>query len=120
MPATTTSPTSAPPTRAGVKRRATPLKPTRRSEQRALKAAVDDERLTADVARPLGGQEAHDVAELLRLAPAAQRDVGQVVLPRPVRIELLETRRRDPSRRDAVDGNAPRAQLARQRLEPAA
>ena len=36
-----------------------------------LQPAVDDERLAGDVARAVGGEEADDVAELARRAPAA-------------------------------------------------
>src|SRR5712691_5611961 len=71
--------------------------------ERPLQASVDDHRLAADVARALGREEADDVAELLRIAPAAQRDRGDVLRRRASGVELLEPCRRDPSRRDAVD-----------------
>src|SRR3954471_15248152 len=75
-------------------------------EEKSLEAAVDDERLAADVARTFGGQEAHDVAELARLAPAAERDLAQALLGRPVGIEVGEPTGLDADRRDADDGGS--------------
>src|SRR5436309_1321221 len=64
-------------------------------------------------------EEADDVAELARLAPAAQRDVAEVGVGRPVRIQMLEACGRDAARSDAVDRDALRAELAGERLQPA-
>ena len=89
------------------------------SKQRLLQPAVDDDRLSRDVARAVGGEEAHDVAELARRAPAAQRDLLELLGRRAAGIELVEARRGDAAGRDAVDRDALRADLAAQRLEPA-
>src|SRR5205085_9720691 len=75
-------------------------------EESLLQPAVDDDRLAADVARALGGEKADDVAELLRLAPPAQRDVGQLLLLRAFGVQLLEARGRDAARCDTVDRDA--------------
>src|SRR5258705_12491934 len=86
-------------------------------EERPLQPAVDDDRLAADVARPVGGEEADDVAELLRRPPAAQRDLRELLLGRPAGVELVESRGRDAPWRHAVDGNAARAELVGERLQ---
>ena len=62
-------------------------------EEDALQAAVDDERLAADVARAVGGEEADDVAELLRRAPAASGISASCRLGRAVRVELRRAAR---------------------------
>ena len=83
--------------RARAARRATPASlagvRSLASKERSLQAAVDDDRLPGDVARAVGREEADDVAELARVAPAAQRDLRSVLLGRSVRIELVEPRR---------------------------
>src|SRR5207237_10533742 len=62
---------------------------------------------------------AEDLGEPARRAPAAQRDLGDVVLARAVRVQLREPRRLDPSGGDAVDRDPLRAELVRKRLEVA-
>jgi hypothetical protein len=52
----------------------------RASEQPARQAAVDDDGRARDVAGPVGREEAGDVAELLRRAPAPERNRLQVAL----------------------------------------
>src|SRR4051812_42543853 len=87
------------------------------SEERLLQAAVDDECLARDVARALRRDEADDVAELARVAPAAERDLAQCLLCRPLWIEILEARRLDASGRDAVDRDAAGTELVGERLQ---
>ena len=74
-----------------------------RSEERALEAAVDDERLPCHVARAVRREKADDVAELARFAPAAQRDLREIGLRRAVRIELVDAGGFDAAWRDAAD-----------------
>ena len=83
-------------------------------------AAVDLHGRAGDVGGPVGGEEADDVAELARRADAPERDLGELRRGRPVgAVELGHARRVDPAGRDAVDGDAVRPELARERLRPA-
>src|SRR4051794_34260522 len=87
------------------------------SEEGLLQAAVDDECLARDVASALRGDEADDVAELARVAPAAEGDLAQCLLGRPLRIEIFEARRLDAPGRNAVDRDSARTELVCERLE---
>src|SRR6185295_20311388 len=89
-----------------------------RLEKASREAAVDHHGRAGDVAGAVGGEEARDVAELLRRAPATDRNLLQVGLGRALRIKLCKTRRVDSAGSDAVDRDAPRAELAGQRLRP--
>ena len=61
----------------------------------------------------VGGKEACDVSELARRAPAAERNLGEVGLARPVGVQVRESRRVDAARRHTVDGDSLRAELLR-------
>src|SRR4051812_39968100 len=89
------------------------------SKQRLLQAAVDDDRLSCHVPRALGGKEAHDVAELPWGAPAAQRDLLELLGGRAAGVEVVEPGCGDAAGRDAVDRDPLRADLVAQGLEPA-
>src|SRR5207244_8776961 len=79
---------------------------------------VDDERLSGDVPRALRSEEADDVSEFARCAPPPERDLLELLVARAARIELVESRCGDPTGRDTVDGDALRADLPAQRLQP--
>ena len=70
-------------------------------------------------AAAVGGEEADDVADLARLAEPAQRDRLEVGRRRAVRVDLAQPLGVDPAGRDRVDGDAVRAELARECLQPA-
>src|SRR3954463_15880222 len=81
------------------------------SQQASGKPTVDPESGPGDVRGAVGGEEADDVADLARGPQAAERDRLEVLLARPVRIDLLDPVGVDPAGGDGVDGDPLRPQL---------
>jgi hypothetical protein len=84
-----------------------------RLEKRPRKAAVHRNERTRNVGGPVRREEAHDVADLAGPPDAPDRDLARVLMP-----ELADTGRVDQAGGDAVDGDASRSELARERLRP--
>src|SRR5437773_915853 len=126
MAAVRSRPASTPTSRSGVRRTSASSGVVAwRSAEGALKegplrSAVDDDRLSADVGRARRGEKADDVPELARLAPAAKRDVGEHLGGRSFWVEVGQPIGGDAPGCDAVDRDATRSKLARERLQPAA
>src|SRR5215204_4895979 len=87
------------------------------SQQASGKPAVDPERSAGDVRGAVGGEEADDVADLARSPEAAERDRLQILLARPVGIDLLDPVGIDPAGRDGIDGDRLRPELTGRRLQ---
>src|SRR5215211_5262914 len=89
------------------------------SEEAARQSPIDGDDGAGDVARGIRGEEADDVRHLLRLAKAPQRDRLEVRRARLALVRLGKACRLDPARRNRVDGDLLRPELARDRLRPA-
>jgi hypothetical protein len=88
-------------------------KRARKLKKRPGEAAVNGDQRTGDVGGPIGSEEAHDVADLLGTADAADGDLARILMP-----ELAEPGRVDEPGSDGVDRDASRGDLAREGLRP--